>query len=190
MQAVCVYCSSSNIVDSSYFDVTYALGKRLAERKLTLVFGGANVGLMGHLAKAVQENGGKVISVIPKLMDGTPYVFEPSDEVIVTADLRERKAKMDERADAFISLPGGYGTMDESMEILALKQLHTHKKPIVFLNHNNFWAHLQAFLQHLFDEKFASEEHHASLAYFADDLADAFRYLDTYEEPNFPIRWF
>ncbi|AKJ01014.1 hypothetical protein ATI61_112275 [Archangium gephyra] len=189
-RTICVYCSSSGIVEPAWFELAAALGTEIARRGDRLVFGGGNTGLMGAVAHATREHGGEVISVIPEVMRGTPYVFEQSTELIATRDLRGRKAAMEMRADAFVVLPGGFGTLDEALEIIASKQLHMHRKPIVFVNAKGFWEPLTALFEHLFKERFASAQHHRHIYHLAEDLAGVFAYLDTYVPPPFPAKWF
>lgn len=189
-RTICVYCSSSDIVDPAFFGVAAALGAAIGKRGDKLVFGGSNTGLMGAVAHATRENGGKIISVIPEVMRGTPFVFDHSHELITTKDLRSRKAAMEVRADAFVVLPGGLGTLDEALEILAAKQMHQHRKPIIFLNARGFWDPLINLFEHLYRERFASAQHHRHLYHLAEDPEGAFSYLDSYVPPPFPAKWF
>ncbi|HEX5747118.1 MAG TPA: TIGR00730 family Rossman fold protein [Archangium sp.] len=189
-RTLCVYCSSSGIVEPAWFELAAALGAEIGKRGDRLVFGGGNTGLMGAVAHATREHGGDVISVIPEVMRGTPYVFEQSTELIATKDLRGRKAVMEMRADAFVVLPGGFGTLDEALEIIASKQLHMHRKPIVFVNAKGFWEPLTALFEHLFQERFASAQHHRHIYHLAEDLPGVFAYLDSYVPPPFPAKWF
>ncbi len=189
-RTICVYCSSSDIVEPVWFELAAALGAEIGKRGDRLVFGGGNTGLMGAVAQATHEHGGQVISVIPEVMQGTPYVFEHSHELIATRDLRARKAAMEARADAFVVLPGGLGTLDEALEILAAKQMHMHRKPIVFVNAKGFWEPLVSLFEHLFRERFASQQHHRQLYHLAQDPESVFAYLDSYVPPPFPAKWF
>lgn len=187
---ICVYCSSSTKVDKIFFDFCEQFGIYLAKEGYNLVFGGADIGLMGHLARAVVANHGKVIGVIPKETKGTPYVFERADEIIYSDDIRHRKAIMDENSDAFIALPGGFGTLDEIIEMLTLKQVHRHNRPIIFANQNGFYNPLNTFFEHLFEQQFASTEHHRQLYYMSPGIEDIFAYLKNYTPPETPARWF
>ena len=187
---ICVYSSSSDIVDPVYFELAAALGAAMGRRGDSLVFGGSNTGMMGVVAGAVKDHGGEVVGVIPEVMLGSPYVFDRADEMVTTKDLRSRKAEMETRADAFVALPGGLGTLDEVVEILAAKQLHFHQKPIVLLNFKGFYEPLAAFFEHLFRERFASAEHHRRLYHLADDVEQALSYIDSYAPAPFPVKWF
>lgn len=189
-QSICVYSSSSDAVDGAYFELATALGAAIGSRGDRLVFGGSNTGLMGVVARAVKDHGGAVVGVIPEVMLGTPYVFDRADEIVTAKDLRARKAEMETRADAFVALPGGLGTLDELIEILAAKQLHFHRKPIVLVNFKGFYEPLAAFFEHLFRERFASEEHHRPLYHLAGDVEETLSYIDAYAPAPFPVKWF
>ena len=189
-QSICVYSSSSDIVDPIYFELATALGAAIGGRGDRLVFGGSSTGMMGVAARAVKDHGGEVVGVIPEVMLGSPYVFDRADEIVTAKDLRARKAEMETRADAFGALPGGLGTLDEVVEILAAKQLHFHQKPIVLLNFKDFYAPLAVFFEHLFRERFASAEHHRNLYHLASDIEEALSYIDAYAPAPFPVKWF
>lgn len=159
MKAICVYCSSSNSLDPHYGEATEELGRLIGGRGLTLVYGGASVGLMGRLAAAVQRGGGCVVGVIPQSMRDREIAYEAADELIVTRDLRERKAVMEARADGFVALPGGFGTLEEVLEVLTLKQLRAHRKPVVFLNTAGFYDRLLAVFEQLYEQRFTKAEY-------------------------------
>jgi uncharacterized protein (TIGR00730 family) len=188
--SICVYSSSSDAVDAAYFELATALGAAIAGRGDRLVFGGSNTGLMGTVAKSAKDHGGEVVAVLLEGMQGTPYVFDRADEIVAAKDLRARKAEMEARADAFVALPGGLGTLDELIEILAAKQLQFHQKPLVLVSFKGFYEPLAAFFEHLFRERFASAEHHRHLYHLADGVEEALSYLDAYAPPSFPIKWF
>ena len=183
-----VFSSSSDAVDPAFFEVATALGRTLAQRGDTLVYGGTKVGLMGAAARAVAENGGKVIGVIPRYMVEEGIDFSDC-EMHLTRDLRERKAKMEALGDAFIVLPGGFGTLEELLEILTLKQLHQHQKAIVILNANGFFDPLMQLFEHVFRQRFAKETTRA-LYHFSSSVADVFAYLDSYVPVAVPTKWF
>ena len=157
MPSICVYCSSSNAIAEVYPPVAEALGQEIAHRGHTLVYGGGAVGLMGVMAKAAHEAGGNVTGVIPaKLQDREGIAYE-ADELLVTETMRERKKLMYERADAFVVLPGGFGTLEEFMEVLTLKQLGYHDRPIAILNVDGFVDTLLDFFDELREGYFARE---------------------------------
>lgn len=157
MASICVYCSSSNDIDDSFPPVAEALGREIARRGHSLVYGGGAVGLMGVLARATHDLGGSVTGVIPsKLQDREGIAYE-ADELIVTDTMRERKRIMYTKADAFVVLPGGFGTVEEFMEVLTLKQLGYHNHPIAILNVDGFFDTLLTFFDELHEERFARE---------------------------------
>ncbi len=175
---ICIYCSSSNTVPSIYFDVAREIGKQLVEQHYTLVYGGGNVGLMGELARTVHHHGGKVIGVIPQKLVDREVAYHESDELIITDTMHERKETMEDRADAFVALPGGFGTLEEIFEVLTLKVLHFHNKPIIFLDVDNFYEPLFEMFERLYREHFV-KEHYRSLYYRASDVASVFEYLSS-----------
>jgi uncharacterized protein (TIGR00730 family) len=120
-QSICVFSSSSDAIDRSFFQVAAELGAAIARRGDVMVFGGFNVGLMGEAARAVHQQGGRVVGVIPAFIESRGLGYDAADELIVTRDMRERKAAMEVRADAFVALPGGFGTLEEMFEIITLK---------------------------------------------------------------------
>ncbi|MGH2543144.1 MAG: TIGR00730 family Rossman fold protein, partial [Ardenticatenaceae bacterium] len=132
--SVAVYCSSSDQIHEAYFEAACALGTALSRRGWRLVFGAGSVGLMGALARATHEAGGQVYGVIPHALDRLEVTYDASDELIRVETLRQRKALMEENADAFIALPGGFGTLEEIIEIIVLKQLRYLDRPIVFVD--------------------------------------------------------
>lgn len=136
MPSICVYAASSRNLPEEFYAAADLIGRRLGADGFDLVFGGANIGLMNSVARGFKSAGAKVISVIPHLFDKSRLTFVDSDEVLLTEDLRHRKRIMESRADAFLVLPGGPGTLDEFFETLTLKQLGLVKKPIVILNQN------------------------------------------------------
>lgn len=184
---ICVYCSSSNAVAPVFFEAARELGYQIAARSDVLVYGGADVGLMGALAHAVKDGGGHVIGVMPKRMTAEPIAFELADEFIVTDDMRERKARMASLADAFVVLPGGFGTLEELAEMLTLRQLGEHSKPIVLLNIRSFYEPLVALFEHYYREGFAKPWR--ELYFVTPDVGQALDYLDRYEPITPPDKW-
>lgn len=131
---ICVYGASSSVIAGVYIKPVEILGTKLADRGHTLIFGGGKHGLMGAAARGVKTGGGKIIGVVPEFLASSGVIYEECDEVIYTETMRERKAVMESKADAFVITPGGPGTLDEFFEILTLKQLGRHSKPIAVLN--------------------------------------------------------
>jgi hypothetical protein len=189
VKTICAFCSSSDAVAPEYFDAARELGALFAQRGITLVYGGGNVGLMGALARSVHAGGGKVIGVIPSALRDLELAYTEADELIVTKDLRERKAIMESYADAFVALPGGYGTLEEMIEVLTLKQLRFHDKPLVFLNTAAFYSHLHAFFEHLYEHHFAKPKSR-ELYCFVDRPADVLECLDRWESTPAGTKWY
>src|ERR1041385_8319731 len=125
---LCVYCSSSDRLESKYYDAAAELGREMVARGWGLVYGGGKTGLMGAVARAVKGEGGRVVGVIPEFMKVRELAFDKADELLTVVTMRERKLLMETRADAFLALPGGFGTLEEIMEILTLRQLDVVKK--------------------------------------------------------------
>ncbi len=183
---ICVYCASSNAVAPLYFEAARALGKRIAERGDTLVYGGADVGLMGALARAVKQGAGHVIGVMPEAIEEMRITFKEADEFIITRDMRERKAVMEARADAFVTLPGGFGTLEEITEVLTLRQLGLHTKPIIIYNVAGFYAPLVALFEHFYREQFAKPWQ--AMYYVADTVDAVFDHLDHHTPESAPSK--
>lgn len=151
---LCVYCSSSDRLDPQYYAVATEFGRELAARGWGLVYGGGKTGLMGTVARAVKTSGGHVIGVIPEFMKAKELAYDEADELVTVVTLRERKLMMEARADAFVALPGGFGTLEEIMEILTLRQLNVVKKPCVFLNQDGFYDDLLRLFQRMLADRF------------------------------------
>ncbi|HUS16050.1 MAG TPA: TIGR00730 family Rossman fold protein [Chloroflexia bacterium] len=181
-RALCVYCASSDRIAPGYFAAAAELGAAMATRGYALVYGGAQVGLMGAVARAVHAHGGYVIGVLPGLFQTKELAYELADELIITRDLRERKAIMEAHADGFIGLPGGFGTLEEILEILTLKQIGLTAKPVVLLNTAGFYAPLDVLFEHIYEQQFAPTTSR-ELYHLADDVPGAFAYLDSSPPP-------
>ena len=154
VSSVCVFCSSSNDIDPRFHAVAAELGTALGTRRCELIFGGTDVGAMGVLARAHQAAGGHVASVVPRVFIERGIAFNPSETLLQTRDLHERKEVMIERADAFVILPGGTGTLDEFFEVLAVSQLGFARKPIVVMNTDGFFDTLFRFMDELHAKRF------------------------------------
>ena len=154
IRAICVFCASSQSVDEPFKSVALELGRELGKKGIELVYGGASIGLMGCVARGVHEEKGRVIGVLPEIFTSKDIKYSEADELIVTRDMRERKAVMDQRSDAFIVLPGGIGTLEEAMEILSMRQLRLTDKPLVFINTQGFYDGLCATFDEMVDLKF------------------------------------
>ena len=185
---VCVYCSSSASLDPAHTDAARALGRALAERGDVLVWGGATAGTMGELARAAQAAGGRVVGVIPQSLVDVEIAYVDADELVITDDLRDRKAAMEERADAFVVLPGGFGTLEELMEQLTLRLLGVHDKPIVLVDVHGFWQPLLALFERLYEDRFARPESRSAYAVAA-DVEEALTMLDQHDPTSIPTKW-
>jgi uncharacterized protein (TIGR00730 family) len=148
-QALCVYCGASSGSDPVFTEAAHQLGTDMAKSGLDLVYGAGGIGLMGTVARAVLAGGGHVTGVIPDFLKSREVDLKEIQELIVTRDMHERKMLMFERADAFVALPGGIGTLEELIEQLTWAQLGQHKKPVIIANIAGFWDPLVALLGHM-----------------------------------------
>ena len=171
IRSICVYCGSSPGTNPEFVAIARAFGQILAENGITLVFGGGSRGLMGALAHAVLEHGGRVVGIIPDFLKSRERVFAGAHETVVTRDMHERKRLMFERADAFVALPGGIGTLEELVEQLTWSQLGRHRKPIAVANIKGFWDPLLALLDHM-----------RSLAFIRSELVVEFLVVDRVDD--------
>ena len=153
ISSVTVYCSSSSQAPQSYFDEATILGNGLAERNIGLVFGGGHVGLMGRTADAVMQAGGTVKGIIPRFLEEKEVAHYGISELHVVETMHERKMLLTGWADAFVILPGGFGTLDELMEIITWKHLGQHDKPIILLNVDGFWEQLLEFFDRIASDR-------------------------------------
>lgn len=151
---LCVYCASSDRLDAKYFAAAEELGRAMVARGWDLVYGGGRTGLMGAVARAVKESGGRVVGVIPEFMKVKELAYDEADELVTVITMRERKLLMETRADAFVALPGGWGTLEEIAEILTLRQLDVVRKPCVFLNQDGFYDPLFQMFERMLADRF------------------------------------
>ncbi len=171
IKTVCVYCGSSAHVSDVYKQATVELGTYLSQQGVGVVYGGGRVGLMGLLADTVVENKGSVIGIIPEYLVYKEIQHEHLTEMHVVDSMHTRKRMMVDKSDAFIILPGGFGTLDEAFEIMTWRQLGMHQKPVVFLNVNNYWDKLFDLVDHIATEKFSGAESR-NLFSIAETMAD------------------
>ncbi|KAL8217076.1 hypothetical protein R6Q57_023913 [Mikania cordata] len=153
---ICVFCGSSSGKKPSYQEAAIELGKELVERRIDLVYGGGSVGLMGLVSQAVHDGGRHVLGVIPRTLMPREITGETVGEVKAVADMHQRKAEMARQADAFIALPGGYGTLEELLEVITWAQLKIHHKPVGLLNVEGYYNSLLSFIDKAVDEGFIS----------------------------------
>ena len=180
---ICVYGASSDDIAPVYMEQVYTLGQKLAAHGHELVFGGGAHGLMGAVARGVDSVGGRIIGIIPRFLDKGDILYRHCTEVIYTDTLRQRKQKMEELADAFLMVPGGIGTYEEFFEVLTLKQLGQHNKPIAVLNLENYFDPLQALMEHTEEAGFMRADFFTSVDIYvvcatAAEVLDYFEYYD------------
>ncbi|MGE0116991.1 MAG: TIGR00730 family Rossman fold protein [Dongiaceae bacterium] len=155
--SVCVYCGSSKGTGHLYAAVARELGRELAAHRIRLIYGGGGIGLMAEVADAVMAAGGEVVGVIPELLQKREKGHRGITELRVVASMHARKNMMFELADAFVVLPGGFGTLDEAFEMLTWRQLEMHDKPILFVNMDGYWDPLDRLVEHFIREGFVQE---------------------------------
>ena len=153
---LCVYCSSSTKIDAKYFEASERIGREMVAHGWGLIYGGGNIGLMGAVARSVKDAGGTVVGVIPDFMQTRELAYVEATELVVVSTMRERKRIMAERADAFLTLPGGIGTLEEMTEIMSERYLNLTQKPLVLLNQDGFYDDLLRFFERMVSEKFKS----------------------------------
>lgn len=186
---LCVYCSSSDRLDPKYAAEAEALGREMVLRGWGLVYGGGKTGLMGAIARAVKAEGGRVIGVIPEFMKAKELAFNEADELVTVITMRERKLLMETRADAFIALPGGWGTLEEILEILTLRQLDVVKKPCVLLNQDGFYDDLLRLFERMLAEKFFKPSN-MDLFRVARTVSDVFAQIEIGANARPESKWF
>ncbi len=151
---LCIYCSSSRRLAPAYHEAAEAVGRAMVGRGWSLIYGGGNVGLMGTVARSVKAAGGAVVGVIPEFMKARELEYREADELVTVATMAERKQAMIARADGFLALPGGIGTLEEISEVLTLRYLAKNDKPAVFFNQDGYYDHLLRFFDHMTREGF------------------------------------
>jgi uncharacterized protein (TIGR00730 family) len=156
--SLCVFCGSAKGVDPRHQEAAARLGAQLASRGVTLVYGGGDIGIMGAVADAALEAGGKVIGVIPEHLVSMEVAHRGVSELIVVDSMHSRKRRMFDLSDAFCILPGGLGTLDETFEILTWKQLRLHDKPVIIVNEGGYWGPLLAMIEHMVSNGYARPE--------------------------------
>ncbi len=186
IKTLCVFCGSRAGVDPAHESAARHLGHAIADRGIRLVYGGGDIGLMSIVARAVLENGGQVTGIIPEFIQEFEVGSPGEIELIVVESMHERKRTMFERSDGFIALPGGLGTLDETIEILTWKQLQQHRKPVVLVDINNYWRPLLNLIQAVADGGYG---HHgiADLYGVVDDVDKVFDALESAPEPDIEV---
>lgn len=176
---ICVYGAASPTIDPHFIETVEKMGKIMAERGHSLVFGGGGNGLMGAAARGVTAGGGKILGVIPSFFrdDVVEAIYDKCDKLIYTETMRERKQIMEDNADAFIVTPGGIGTFEEFFEILTLKQLCRHEKPIAVYNINGYYNELETMMKAAISKNFI-KENCSSLYRVTESLSELFKYIE------------
>lgn len=188
-KSLCVYCASSDRLDPKYHAAATQVGQEIARRQWTLVYGGGKTGLMGAVARGVKSGGGRVVGVIPEFMKERELEFTEADELISVLTMRERKMLMETRADAFLALPGGWGTLEELMEILTLAHLEVLRKPIVLLNQDGFYDDLLRFTEKIVAEKFMHATIRGKFA-VARTVEEIFPLIENWSHQPGDAKWF
>lgn len=178
---ICVYGAASDEIDRSYLEAGENLGREMSKRSHGLVFGGGGKGMMGAVARGMSEKGGYIKGIAPEFFNVDGALFEKCDEMIKTNTMRERKKLMEESSDAFIVTAGGIGTFEEFFEILTLRSLDRHKKPIAILNTNGYYNDLLSFLKNGVEQNFLRESN-LSLFFVSEDINAVLDYLESYSD--------
>jgi len=187
MKTICVYCGSNSGNKPIYAERAIALGTRIAKEKLTLVYGGGNVGLMGIVADAVLEAGGEAVGVIPAQLVDWEVAHDGLTRLEVVESMHERKARMFDLSDAFVALPGGFGTLDEMFEMLTWRQLGLGDKPCAFFDADGFYQPLMTMMDRMVAERFLHADQRADL-WYGDDIEALFTWLRAYQ-PAQASKW-
>ena len=187
-KTLCIYCSSSNDLPEKFYKISKELGVSLAEKGYNMVYGGSTRGMMGTIAENALKNGAEVIGVMPEKFQTWGLQQPNLTRLIITKDMRERKATMEKHADAFIAMPGGFVTFEEIFEILVAKQLGYHDKPVIFLNFDGYYDNMLKMFDTLYENRFAKEEM-KSLYFIANTVDEIFEYIDSYKPMEFIHKW-
>lgn len=185
---ICLYGASSNSINQIYIEAVEALGKTMAQRGHTLIYGGGAGGLMGAAARGMTEENGTIIGISPSFFKVDGELYDKCTEFIYTETMRERKQLLEDKSEAFVVVPGGPGTFDELFETLALRQLGIHQKPIAVFNVNGYYNHLEAMLKNSAEQGFMMEEC-LNLVPLFDSADELLTYLETYnsDENEFSV---
>ena len=185
MKNIAVFCGSSEGYDEQHRDMAYQLGAVLAEKSIGIIYGGGKIGLMGAVADGALANGGKVIGVIPSFLENKEISHEGVTEMIVVETMHQRKLKMNDLCDGVITLPGGWGTMEEFFEMLTWGQLGLHKKPLAILNVNGFYDSLNVLFSTMVQEGFLQECTRNTLL-ISDSIDELLELMHNYTPPETP----
>lgn len=185
---ICVFCGSSDQLNAEYLSAAFKMGELLAAEGVNLVYGAGRTGMMGALANGVLNSGGTVIGIVPENLNQPQLIHSGLSRLEVLPDIHQRKARMSSLADAFIALPGGYGTLDELFETLTWAQIGLHSKPVALLNTNHYYDPLLSLIDHAYREGFIYSEHR-NLLFAADTPAGVLEKLSNFQLPDGLARW-
>jgi uncharacterized protein (TIGR00730 family) len=186
IKSLCVFCGSSAKGNKLHHQEARNLGMILAQNDISLVYGGAQVGLMQMVADSTMENNGKVIGIIPEHLVKVEGKHTGITEIIVVESMHERKQMMFDKSDAIVVLPGGFGTLDETFEVLTWKQLHLHDKPVIVVNSGGYWNPFKQLAQYVVKEGYAHESH-LDLMTFVDSTDEILPALQKIPDPRPPV---
>jgi len=189
MKSLCVYCSSSDRLEPRYSAAAEQVGREIARRGWALVYGGGKTGLMGAVARGTKGAGGRVIGVIPEFMKARELEFTEADELISVITMRERKMLMETRADAFLALPGGWGTLEELLEILTLAHLEVLQKPVVLFNQDGYYDDLLRMFDRIVEEKFMRETIRGKFS-VAKSIEEIFPLVEAWKPQPGDAKWY
>ena len=188
MNSICVYCGSSDKINRAYIEAAYELGKVIASREIKLVYGAGSTGLMGAVANGTLENGGEVIGVMPEIFNTPNLAHQGLTRLEIVDDMHKRKARLAELSDAFVALPGGFGTLEELFEILTWAQIGLHQKPVGLLNIRHYFNPLITMIEQASAEGFIYSEHQA-LFTTAEEPHKLLEALSNHDHPDGLDRW-
>ncbi|MBE2976670.1 LOG family protein [Priestia megaterium] len=188
MKSICVFAGSSAGIKMEYREAAVSLGRYMAKENYRLIYGGSRMGLMGEVANEMLEHGGEVIGIMPRGLFSGEIVHTALTELIEVESMHERKATMHELADAYIALPGGFGTFEELFEALCWAQIGIHKKPVGLLNVNGYYNPLMQMVQHAVDEGFSTDSA-IRLINISDTPEQLISSMDTYTSPSEDQKW-
>lgn len=180
MKSIVVFCGSSSGKNHAYVEIAYELGKTLAQQGIKLIYGGAQVGVMGAVAQGCLDNNGEVIGVLPHFLSAKEIRHSELTEMIMVDSMHERKMKMHELSDGIIALPGGFGTMEELFEMLTWAQLGLHQNPIGILNIDGYYDHLFRFFEHMTQEKLLKDKYN-TLVLKSNSINDLLKQMHNYQ---------
>ena len=183
IKRIAVFCGSHTGIRHEYMGAAVNLGKLMAQNNIELVYGGSSVGLMHQLAKSIKKNGGKITGVIPRFLSEKGLAESMVDEMIIVETMQERKAKMAELADAFVALPGGFGTLEEIFEVITASQLGLHTKPIGLANISGFYGLMLKHIDRMIEEGFMNPIHKETI-FSNEKIEDLFNKIFTYKAPE------